>query len=263
MEIPEENKKNLYRALLGLIIILSLYFAARFFSEIKLYSTLGNVNVSTIALSGHGEVNAVPDIANISFTITKEAKTVKEAQEGVATVEKNTLDFLKNKGIADKDIKTENVSFYPKYDYNPACPGGYGDIGMPCRQKGPQIIGYEASESITVKIRNTDDAGAIIQGLGSIGVSNLSGPNFAIDDEDALKAQARKKAIDEAKMKAKVLSKDLGVHLGRIVDFSESGNSGPIYYSKTTSADSAPAPAKILKGENTINADVTITYEIR
>ena len=68
------------------------------------------------------------------------------------------------------------------------------------------ITGYTASESITVKVRNTDDVGKIMQGLGALGVSDLSGPNFSIDNEDSLKAEARKKAIDDAKSKAKVFS---------------------------------------------------------
>ena len=106
-----------------------------------------------------------------------------------------------------------------------------------------------------------------MQGLGTIGVTNLSGPNFAIDDEDALKAEARKLAIDEAKSKAKILAKDLDVSLVKIVDFSESGNYPMMYSNKLSmmedGAYSAPASAQLPKGENTISSDVTITYEIR
>jgi len=219
MEIPEQNKTNLYRALLGLLIILSLYFAAKFLSEVKSYSILGNVNVSTIVISGHGEVQAVPDIASVYFTISKESKTVKEAQEGVAVVEKKALDFLKTRNVNEKDIKTTDSSFYPKYDYvRKMCPqigieGGMYDCG-----NGKQILtGYISSESITVKVRNTDDVGAIMQGLGTVGVSNLSGPNFSIDDEDALKIEARKLAIDEAKSKAKILAKERTVFLHKFI----------------------------------------------
>src|SRR3989338_6144941 len=102
----------------------------------------------------------------------------------------------------------------------------YTEYSCPPRPGKSVISGYEASESITVKVRNTDDVGTIMQGLGTIGVSNLSGPNFSIDDEDALKAEARKKAIDDAREKAKILAKDLGVRLGRISSFSEGGGYG-------------------------------------
>ncbi len=238
-------------------------------AELRSYGMMGSKDVNTITLSGHGEVQAVPDIANVYFTILKEAKTVKEAQEAVALVEKVSLDFLKNNNVAEKDIKTDNVSVYPKYEYK------YDTkIMMPCSEfdcpprPGKNVItGYTASESITVKVRKIDDVGKIMQGLGGLGVSNLNGPNFAIDNEDGLKAEARKKAIDDAKVKAKVLAKDLGIRLGRIANFSENNYGGPIFYGKATmmSADGAAeaAPAEIPKGENTISSDVTISYEIR
>ncbi|OGI62561.1 hypothetical protein A2818_02400 [Candidatus Nomurabacteria bacterium RIFCSPHIGHO2_01_FULL_40_12] len=269
MEIPNEYLKNLYRIILAFLVILSLFFGVKFLSELRSLEMMGSSEANVITLSGHGEVQAVPDIANVYFTISKDAKTVKEAQEAVAKIEKAALDFLKEKGVADKDIKTENASFYPKYEYryDTKIMMPCNEYGCPSRGGNNVIVGYTASESVTVKVRNTDDAGVIMQGLGTVGVSNLSGPNFAIDDEDALKAEARKKAIDDARAKAKVLAKDLGVKLGRISNFSESGNYPmPMYYGKATMfADSGEesAPAEIPKGENTISSDVTITYEIR
>ncbi|MDE2399548.1 MAG: SIMPL domain-containing protein [Patescibacteria group bacterium] len=277
METLEENKKKLYKVAFILLIILSAYFAVRIFSELKKTSMLGeSATPTTISFSGHGEVTAVPDIATIDFTISKDDATVKNAQAGVATIEKKALDFLKTKGVADKDIQTANASFYPKYEYRqaacPPIPMGTGTAGGTVNTISPYycppsrqvITGYTASESITVKVRNTDDAGAIMQGLGATGVSNLNGPNFEIDNPEVLKGEARKKAIDEAKAKAVALAKDLGVSLGKIASFNESGNS-PIMYAKDSLMASgvAPAPAEIPKGQNTITSDVTITYEIR
>ena len=263
---------------LGLfLLILSIFFALKIYSEIR-YGVESDKNVNTISFTGHGEVTAVPDIANVSFTISKDAQTIKDAQAGVAVIEKKALDLLKGKGVEDKDIKTTDASFYPKYEYRqavcPQIPEGAGTAGVTMMKTSPYycpggkqvIIGYTASESITVKIRKTDDAGAIIQGLGTTGVSNLNGPNFAIDKEEALKAEARKIAIDDAKAKAKVLAKDLGVRLVKITSFSENGNY-PIMYgaAKGMMQDSValPAPAQLPKGENLISSDVTITYEIR
>lgn len=262
--LPKEYIKNLYRAVLGFLIILVLFFAVKVITEWRSMKTMVS---NTVTLSGHGEVNAVPDIANVSFSIRKEAKTVKEAQNAVALVEKSSLDFLKNNNVEEKDIKTVNASFNPKYEYR------YDTKIMPCNEYGcpPRpgknvITGYEAYENITVKVRNTDDVGKIMQGLGEIGVSELNGPNFMIDNEDDLKAEARKKAIDDAKKKAKVLAKDLHVRLGRVVSFNEGGMYGyegaygGDYMVK--SAMNAASPAEIPKGENTISSDVTITYEI-
>jgi hypothetical protein len=105
-----------------------------------------------------------------------------------------------------------------------------------------------------------------MQGLGTTGVSNLSGPNFSLDNPDAVQAQARKLAIDDAKAKAEVLAQDLGVSLGKVTSFSEGGNYAvPMMYNSMAGGATAkaPAPAVIPAGVNTITSDVTITYEIR
>ncbi|OGI94962.1 hypothetical protein A3A03_02200 [Candidatus Nomurabacteria bacterium RIFCSPLOWO2_01_FULL_40_18] len=269
INLPNQYIKNLYRALFVFLIVLSLFFVVKLLAEFRSYGMMDSSESNTITLSGHGEIMAVPDIANIYFTIKKEAKTVKEAQNGVAEIEKRALDFLKENGVADKDIKTIDASFNPKYEWKlRPCPydPSMGVVSRPCPGGKNELTGYEASESINVKIRNTDNVGKIIQGLGGLGVTDLNGPNFTIDNEDALKAQARKKAIDDAREKAQALAKDLGVRLGKISSFSENGNY-PIYYAESammkSDTVSAPAPAQIPKGENTISSDVTIIWEIR
>ncbi|HTE48917.1 MAG TPA: SIMPL domain-containing protein [Candidatus Paceibacterota bacterium] len=273
MEIPNQYIKNIYRVSLVFLVILSLFFAVKLLAEFRSYNMMGSSGSNTITLSGHGEVQAVPDIANVYFTISKDAAIVKDAQDSVAVIEKKALELLKAKGVEDKDVKTANASFYPKYEYRQAlCPRpleGTPATGTLFCPGGKQvIIGYTASESITVKVRKIDDAGAIMQELGAVGVTDLNGPNFTIDKEDSLKAEARKKAIDDARVKAEVLANDLGVSLGRISTFSEGGSyGGPVYYAKSAALDNsvspAPAPAQIPKGENTISSDVTITYEIK
>lgn len=264
--ITPEQKVRLYSSLKVALVLFLAIVVAKFLFADKDYRD-ENKPVNTITFSGHGEVTAVPDIANISFTIRKEAKTVKAAQEAVALVEKSVLDMLKANKIEDKDIKTTSASFYPKYEYK------YEKQIMPCTQYGCPptpgknvIVGYEAYESINLKIRNTDDTGKITEELGTLGVTELSGPNFTVDKEDDLKARARKDAITDAKEKAESLAKDLGVRLGKITSFSESGNYPVPMYAKTMMADSLSSARPVVelpKGENVISSDVSITYEIK
>jgi uncharacterized protein YggE len=129
------------------------------------------------------------------------------------------------------------------------------------------LIGYEVRQTLSVKVRDTDEAGTIAAGVGGLGVTDIYGPNFTIDDEDDLKRDARKEAIKDAQQKARELAKDLDVRLVRVVSFSENGGGyHPMYaraeMSMDSSAGSAPAP-ELPVGENQINAYVTITYEIR
>lgn len=284
MEIIEESKKKFFKIVLCILaIVFIVYFAVKIVYEVKKTSLLGeNATPATISFSGHGEVDATPDIANIYFTITKDATTVKDAQAGVATIEKSALTVLEAKGVADKDIQTADASFNPKYEYEQAVCPSPTPIPIPlngtvsssaiisptyCNPSKQVLVGYTASESITVKVRNMDSVGDIMQALGTTGVSNLNGPDFSIDNPDALQVQARKLAIDDAKAKAQVLAKDLGVSLGKIESFSDNGAS-PVMYAENkvmslSTAVPATAPAVIPAGQNTITSDVTITYEIK
>ena len=261
MKISPENKIKMFRVVKVIVLILIVLCAVKFLTVCQKDE---NKTENTISFSGHGEISAVPDIANIDFSIQKDAKTVKEAQDDVAQIEQASLAFLKTSNVSDKDIKTTDSSFYPKYQFE--TPAGVPCPQYNCPNGNNVIVGYTASESITLKIRNTDDAGKIMQGLGTLGVSNLNGPNFAIDNEDGLKDNARKLAIDDAKAKAEKLAKDLGIHLGKITSFIENGNNPVPMYAKTMATDSlvgAASPAEIPKGENLITSDVTITYDIR
>jgi uncharacterized protein len=257
MEEVKTNKKYWFYA--GIIIIVLFFILAGGCNEKYGRNSVGD-NQNVVTISGHGEVQAVPDIANISFTIKKEAKTVKDAQTQVAIIEGKVLDSLKANNVLEKDIKTVNVSFNPKYEYNTGVCTMYS-----CPNRNV-LVGYEAYENISVKIKEIDNTGKVIQDLGILGVTDLSGPDFTVDNEDGLKAQAQKLAIDDAKAKAKILAKNLGVHLNKITSFNESGNYPmPMYASaKMDSVSSAgSAPAVLPTGQNTISSDVTITYEIR
>jgi uncharacterized protein len=261
MENFSSNKR--YPIYIGAIVVILCIWLASGSRDERGSKWDNNSNIITI--TGHGEVQAVPDIANVYFSIRKDAKTVKEAQASVAEIEKKALDLIRTNNILDKDIKTENASFNPKYEYK------YGSVvcnqyGCPPNPGKNVLVGYEAYESINVKVRNVDDAGKIMEGLGALGVTELSGPNFTIDNEEGLQAQARKLAIDDARLKAKVLAKDLGIRLGKITSFNEGGNyPRPMYDKMMTGASFAESsvPAELPMGENTISSDVTITYEIR
>ncbi|MFA5934213.1 MAG: SIMPL domain-containing protein [Candidatus Paceibacterota bacterium] len=262
--IIEPNFKNPVVKMVAVLIgFMAIFFIVKIASEMKAYSYIGEESkqVNTISFSGTGEIFAVPDIATVSFSVRNQSQTLKAAQDKTSVTVSKVLDFLEKSGIEEKDIKTENYSSYPQYESTPPCYTG------PCPFRQPKIIGYEVSQNISVKIRDTDDVPEIIDGLGTIGVTDMQGPNFSIDDEDGLKTEARAKAIMDAKSKAKVLARQLGVRLVRIVNFSESSGGYPIYYAEKAMGGamtdaSAPSP-ELPKGENTITSNVTVTYEIR
>ena len=214
-----------------------------------------------ITVDGEGKVTAIPDIATISFSVSEDGDNASSAQDAAGKKINVALALMKGLGIADTDRKTTSYAISPKYSYQSPCYTGY------CPQPSSRIIGYTASQTVEVKVRKTADAGKVLSQLGDAGVSNLYGPNFTIDDMDALKAKARASAIDSAREKAKILARDLGVSLVRVSGFYENG--GPIYYGKAmgggmnAEAVQAPTTPSIPAGENEIVIDVSVSYEIR
>jgi hypothetical protein len=267
----EQEKSKFYKALALLAIVGAVLLATKIVSEIKGYRFIGGgvSATNTISVSGDADVYASPDIANISFTVRESDLKVATAQSKVTTKVAAALASVRKLGVDEKDIKTENYSSYPKYEWQAGkqivCPATASYCPpAPGRQV---IVGYEVSQSVTVKVRNIDSVNTVVQGLADAGVTEMQGPNFAIDKQDDLQADARKQAIQKAQAKAEVLAKDLGVTLVRIVSFSENSG-GPMYYAKAmmeTAAvgmGGAPAP-ELPAGQTKITSNVTVTYEIR
>ncbi len=252
---------------LAVLVLLALFLFVTTISAIKSMRYIGSgvTATNTITVSGEGEVSAVPDMATFSVTVQENAKIVKTAQDAATTKTNDIVAYIKSQGIADKDIQTADYSVYPQYDYVQAacstsgyCPGG------------KQVLsGYQVSQTITVKVRDTAKAGDLLSGVGSRGASQVSGLSFTIDDQDKLESDARDEAIANAKKKADQLAKSLGVHVVRVVGFSESG-SYPMPYAygrggvamDMAAQEKSVAPS-IPTGENKITSNVTITYEIR
>lgn len=248
------------------LTMLGLFLLVLTISSLKQYHYIGSgvAASNTITVSGDGEVFAVPDTATFSVTVQEEAKEAKAAQD-MATKKGNDIKaYLKSQGIDEKDIQTTDYSLYPQYDYtNGVCTQGY------CQPGKQTLRGFQVSETLTVKVRDTQKAGELLAGVGSKGASSVSGLNFTIDDQDALDAEARDKAIAKAKEKADALADALGVNIVRVVGFSENGGDGRMYLAKTmeygmggADASAVPAP-QIAVGQNKISSNVTITYEIR
>ncbi|HET8581557.1 MAG TPA: SIMPL domain-containing protein [Candidatus Paceibacterota bacterium] len=252
------------RALLMLALLaLALWGFAETASVIKGYRYIGSgvAPANTINVTGMGKVFAVPDVAQFSFSVMDTEKDVASAQAKVTDQMNSITDYLKQTaGIADTDIQTSDYSVAPKYQQTSCAAGVY------CPQNTGTIIGYTVSETVTVKVKDTSKAGDVLSNVGSKGATNVSGLTFTVDNEDQLKQQARDKAIEDAQAKAKVLASQLGVSLVRVTSFYENG--GPVIYEKAMSmgaADAAyaPAPANIQTGQNEIDSNVTITYEIQ
>lgn len=258
---PSNSKK--YVSVAGTVALLSVAFGAVAFGLDSLQNMkYPNGQVASITVSGEGEVTAKPDIATASFSIRETAKTVPEAQKLAEAKITAALKELKILDVEEKDIKTNSYTVSPQYE-NQAC------NGYVCPTYSPKVIGYQVSQTVTVKIRKVEQAGEVFGLLGKVNITEISGPDFTVDDMDKLQAEAKEKAIKAAQEKAEATAKSLGVSLGSITSFSDDqGGYYPMMYRAESSmamggAVKASDAVSLPQGENVIKSRVNITYTLK
>jgi len=204
-----------------------------------------------ITVSGEGQVRSTPDLMTMSIGIEVEERTVAEARTAAADAATSLIDSLKSNGIAEKDIQTTSVSIYPRYTYP--------------QNDQPRIIGYTAANQLTVKVRDLDRAGAVIdEAVGAAGeAARLQGISFGVDDPAPLLKEAREKAVSDAKSRAEAYARAAGVNVGAVLSISETTAS---YIPVSRDAGMAYADTEkvtpIEPGEATTSVNVTVRFAI-
>ena len=220
---------------------------------------------ATIQVMGEGEVEAKPDLGQFTFSVTAQGETAAEAQEISGTKINDILAYLREQEIEDKDVKVQNYNLYPRWRYEERlCP-----VGSYCPPGERVEDGYEATQSVTVRVRQTDKAGVLIAGVGERGATNISDLRFTIDEPEAIQAEARALAIADAQAKAEVLAAQLGVEIVRLSGYSENGGYAPMFYQSRAMAmddmaeEAGFGGAEMPVGEETTTAQVTLVYQVR
>lgn len=245
-------------------VVLSLFLVAKTVNEFR-YPVGNNTPEPLITVSGYGEVYIKPDVAIVTFSVTEEASTVAAAQDSSAKKINQIMGALKEQGIEEKDIKTTNYNIYPRYEYPRAvCTASY----CPPTDGKRTLAAYVVTEGVTVKIRDLSKAGILLSALGELGATDVSGLSFEVDDDEAVKTQAREKAIADARAKAEEMADALGVRLVKVVGFSEDNYYPPVAY-RTMATEAygmggadVSSPV-IAAGENLVTSNVHVIYEIR
>lgn len=243
-----------YGVLTLFLLILTVFVIFLIRNENKKYYYIGKTETrDTITINGEGMVTAIPDIAEISFGITKEDADVAKAQQQVNENMNSFIDELKKMSVEAEDITTTGYRINPVYDYN----------------NGKQVLrGYRVEQNIEVKIRNLDKIGDTLNLAVAQGLNQVSGLEFTIDDPESLKQEAREIALENAKEKAESLADIADVKLGKIVTFSESESTPSTYASYDLlrsdglgGAAEYEAPS-IEAGSTEVTINVTVSYEI-
>jgi uncharacterized protein len=202
-----------------------------------------------IVVVGVGSVHVAPDYAQVSSGVTTRDKTVKGAIEANSKTMAAIMAALVETGIAQADIQTSRFSVQPVYA--PPQPG--------VEQK---LTGYSVSNQVEVTIRQVSKIGDVLDRVTSAGATNIGNIAFLISDRSKALDQAREAAMVDARRKAELYARSSGVSLGGVAWITEGiGNIPPIALEESR-ALRASAPVPVSSGEDTLQAQVTIGFDI-
>jgi uncharacterized protein YggE len=211
-----------------------------------------------IMVSGEGVSTLAPDMAIVNLTVTREAETAREALDANTEAMARVLAAMQQEGIEERDLQTSNFSIEPKIVY----PKNYSSDSP----EAPKIIGYTVRNSLTVRIRDMDRVGDILDTSVTLGVNQGGQISFTNDDPSEALNQARIKAMEEAIAKARTLAEAAGVGLGKVLEISENSyRSQPVPIARArnvafNAAESAPVP--VAAGENSYSVTVNVSFGI-
>jgi uncharacterized protein YggE len=223
-------------------------FAVAFASGLFAAPALAQVApIATISVTGEAQLSVPPDLAQIDGGVITEAKTAREASETNNAAMGKVLLALKGAGIDEKDFQTSRLSLQPQYAPNRSGPNA--------------VVGYQASNRVTVKLRDVTKVASVIDTLVAAGANNIGGINFMVSAASKLLDDAREQAIGDARRKAEIYAKAAGVALGSPVSISEEGSPGPMPFRKMAAGMAASAP--VAQGEETLQVTVSVSWAIK
>lgn len=215
---------------------------------------------NTISVSAEGKVSAIPDLAAVTVGVMSQGKDASEVQSKNNEKINKIIDFVKSQGVSKEDIVTSQYYAYPQQDWK--------DGTM-------SIIGYQANQTITVKVRDVDKdqskLEAVLKGAVDNGANEIQGVNMTFEDADNFRQEARKQAIAKAKQKASELADEAGLKLGKVVSVSESGGYyPPMPYASDaafgvggSSAQMKSIAPNIEPGSQEITQTMTVVFEVK
>lgn len=196
-----------------------------------------------VSVAGLGTADGRPDTAYVNLGFTAENKSLATARNEAAAQMTEVLDKIKQLGVAEKDIQTSNYSIW----HDP--------------ERGVFVV----SNEVQVVIRNVEASSRLLDGAIAAGANRVHGVSFAIENREALEAQAREKALQEARAKAEELARLGGVTIGAPIAISEGTTQPePMYYREMAVAaeDAAGRATPIEPGELKVQVTVQVTYAI-
>src|SRR6185503_12903443 len=204
-------------------------------------------------LTATGEVSRVPDIAIISAGVVSRSATASAALQDAANRMDKVVAALKRAGVADRDIQTSNVNLNPEYRYP--------------ENQSPQLVGYTATNTLTIRFRDIRSSGKILDALVAEGANQINGPNLTIDKPEPALDEARANAVAIGRARAEAYARSLGLRVVRVVSVSESGGyavpPAPPPMPMMMARGERDSSTAIAPGEQKLQVSLGMTFELQ
>jgi uncharacterized protein YggE len=202
----------------------------------------------SITVKGDGRVKVKPDTATLSVGVQATARTATEALTQANASAAALIAALKAGGVDSDDIATSGLSIYPQYS-----------------QGGVAVSAYQASNNVTVTVRDITKTGLLIDAAAGSASENITvgGVSFFVDDVEAVMGAARAEAINNARKRAEEYAAAAGVTVGAVTQISEVSTGGPQpIFARAAKFAMADAPTPVEAGTQDIAASVTVVFEL-
>ena len=214
-------------------------------------STIQTINGTRLDIVATGEVTRVPDIVRVSAGVVTTAPTASGALAENAQRMNSVRQALRRAGIPDRDIQTSSLNLFPDYRQDE-------------RTQQQVLIGYRASNEVSVRFRDIANTGKILDALVAQGANQINGPMLGIDKPESALDEARVLAIKAARARAELYARATGKRVGRMLVISEGGGGmGPMpMFRDSAMAVSAVSKTEISPGEQSLSVSVAVSFEL-
>jgi hypothetical protein len=227
-------------------------------------------NSALLSLTAEGRSRRTPDLAMFTAGVVTQGRTAAEALGENSRQMQAVVAALRQAGVAERDIQTAAISLNPRYT-NPERDAMIRaretrePYVPPAEPSAPRIVGYDARNSVQVRVRRVADMGRIIDTLAAAGANEIHGPAFTMDEPRAALDEARSAAVAEARQRAELYARAAGMRVARIVSITEAGGYYPVEAITVTGSRAgfaAPPPPPVAPGELTLGVNVSVQFEL-
>ncbi|PPT76352.1 hypothetical protein XaplCFBP3122_09920 [Xanthomonas arboricola pv. populi] len=202
-------------------------------------------------VSAEADAKRIPDIATLSAGVVTQAADGNAAMRQNAEQMSKVMAAIKAAGIADKDVQTAGINLSPQYTYK--------------ENEAPRINGYQASNTVSLKVRDISRLGKVLDALVAQGANDINGPSFSVDQPEPAYDEARVAALKKAQARADTYAKSLGLKVRRIVSISEGRSGGgarPMMMAASMRSAKAEMDTQVAPGESTLSINLDVTFEL-